>query len=154
MEDIHIRPANLADLPHILRHRRAMFRDMGRGTEAELEEMLPTSEAFLRTALSCGGYRGWLAETNDCRIAAGAGVTTLSWLCGPGDPSGRRAWIQNVYTEPEFRRLGLARRLMETVVEWCRTEGLRTVWLHASQHGRPLYESMGFLPTNEMRLIL
>ena len=39
---------------------------------------------------------------------------------------------------------------METVVEWCRTERLCTVWLHAS----PLYESMGFLPTNEMRLIL
>jgi GNAT superfamily N-acetyltransferase len=154
MEDIHIRPASLADLPHILRHRRAMFRDMGRGTEHELDEMVVLGEAFLRAALPSGAYRGWLAETADHQIAAGAGITILSWLGGPGDPTGRRAWVQNVYTEPEFRRLGVARQLMDTIVDWCRTAELHSVWLHASDFGRPLYESMGFLPTNEMRLLL
>jgi GNAT superfamily N-acetyltransferase len=152
--DIHIRPAMLADLTHILRHRRAMFRDMGRGSETELDEMLITGEAFFRAALPSGTYRGWLAETPDGRIAAGAGVTILSWPGAPGDAAGRRGWIQNVYTEPEFRRLGLARTLMEVAIEWCRAEGFQTLWLHASQYGRPLYESLGFLPTNEMRLKL
>ena len=66
----------------------------------------------------------------------------------------RRGWIQNVYTEAEFRRRGLARRLMEAVIAWCRVEGFRTVSLHASLEGRSLYESMGFRATNEMRLIL
>ena len=152
MQNIRIRPAGPADLAHILRHRRAMFRDMGRGTDAELDEMLVTAEAFFRTALVSGGYRGWLAETEDGRIAAGAGITILAWPGAPGDPAGRRGWIQNVYTEPEFRRRGIARRLMEAVLEWCQAEGFRTVWLHASDEGRALYHSLGFLPTNEMRL--
>ena len=152
MEDIRIRPAGLADIDHILRQRRAMFRDTGRGTEAELDEMLVTGEAFLRAALPSGGYRGWLAETADGRIVAGAGITIVPWPGAPGDPAGRRGWIQNVYTEPEFRRRGLARRLLETVVEWCRADGFQTVWLHASRYGRSLYKSMGFRPTNEMRL--
>ena len=43
---------------------------------------------------------------------------------------------------------------METVVDWCRTEGFYTVSLHASHEGRSLYESMGFRDTNEMRLFL
>jgi hypothetical protein len=44
--------------------------------------------------------------------------------------------------------------LVESVVNWCRTEGFHTVSLHASRDGRSLYESMGFRDTNEMRLIL
>jgi GNAT superfamily N-acetyltransferase len=154
MHDIRIRPVNIADLAHILRHRRTMFRDMGRGTEAELDEMLVTSEAFFRAAIVSGGYRGWLAETADGRIAGGVGITILSWPGAPGDAAGRRGWIQNVYTEPEFRRSGIARRLMAVLIEWCKSEGFRTIWLHASDEGRTLYKSLGFLPTNEMRLRL
>jgi hypothetical protein len=37
-------------------------------------------------------------------------------------------------------------------VEWCRADGFHGVVLHASDEGRPLYESMGFQTTNEMRL--
>jgi len=38
------------------------------------------------------------------------------------------------------------------MLEWCREAGYKNVSLHASDEGRPLYESMGFVPTNEMRL--
>ena len=59
-----------------------------------------------------------------------------------------------MYTDPEFRRQGIARRLMQTMIDWCRKEGFVRVDLHASDKGRPLYESLGFEPTNEMRLNL
>ncbi len=70
-------------------------------------------------------------------------------MIGPG---ARRGNILNVYTEPRSRRLGLARRLMETALDWCRDNGIRAVILHASPEGRPLYESLGFKSTNEMRV--
>ena len=154
MEGIEIRTAGFGDVGHILHHRRAMFRDMGKGTDADLDAMVVTTEAFLREALPSGGYRGWLAQTADGRVVAGAGIVIAPWPGSPGDPSPRRGLIQNVYTEPAFRRRGLARRLMETVLEWCRAEGFFTVALHASDEGRALYESMGFQATNEMRLKL
>jgi GNAT superfamily N-acetyltransferase len=59
----------------------------------------------------------------------------------------------NVYTHAEFRRQGLARRLTETAVEWCSANGIGTVILHASDDGRALYRTLGFEPTNEMRLV-
>src|SRR5690242_5665518 len=154
MDEFPIRAATLDDLTHIVHHRRAMFRDMGRATSAELDEVAIAAERFLRSALPTGGYRGWFAVAPDGRIAAGAGITIVPWPGHPGDAVNRRGWIQNVYTEPEFRRRGLARRLTETVVAWCREDGFHTVSLHASDDGRALYESMGFLPTNEMRLTL
>jgi hypothetical protein len=48
----------------------------------------------------------------------------------------------------------LARLLMQTMIAWCREQGYKTVALHTSDEGRPLHESLGFVPTNEMRLLL
>jgi GNAT superfamily N-acetyltransferase len=62
--------------------------------------------------------------------------------------------ILNVYAEQAFRRHGLALQLVETALAWCGTNGIRTVILHTSEDGRPLYDRLGFRPTNEMRLVL
>jgi hypothetical protein len=43
---------------------------------------------------------------------------------------------------------------METIVAWCREAGYPSVALHASHEGRPLYETLGFKTTGEMRLRL
>jgi hypothetical protein len=43
---------------------------------------------------------------------------------------------------------------VQAAIESCRERGLSAVLLHASDAGRPLYESMGFTPTSEMRLVL
>ena len=59
-----------------------------------------------------------------------------------------------MFTEPEHRRRGLARRLVDTMVEYGRGAGLGSLYLHASLEGRALYESVGFEPTNEMRLAI
>ena len=149
--NIAIREAGSDDIPHILRHRIRMFEDMGKGCP---QAMVVSAEAFLREAMPRGRYRGWLAVTEKGRIVAGGGVAIMDWPGSPDDTAPRRGWIQNVYTEPEFRRQGLARRVMEEAVRWCREQGFVFVSLHASEFGRPLYEQMGFLPTNEMRLRL
>jgi GNAT superfamily N-acetyltransferase len=70
------------------------------------------------------------------------------------DHYARRALIINVYTEPQFRRQGLARRLMLLMIQWLKGQGFSSVSLHASAEGRGLYETLGFQPTNEMRLPL
>lgn len=153
MDDILIREATPDDIPHILHHRRSMFWEMGHHEEGGHRQMLANAESYLRDSMPRDHYRGWLAEAQG-RVVAGAGVAIVPWPGSPEDPAPRRGWILNVYTEPEYRGRGVARRLMDTVVGWCREEGFVNVSLHASVFGRPLYEKMGFLPTNEMRLRL
>jgi predicted GNAT family acetyltransferase len=65
--------------------------------------------------------------------------------------SGRQAIIQNVYTEPEWRRRGVAALLIKRIIDWSREEGIGSLVLHASDEGRAVYERLGFIATSEMR---
>jgi GNAT superfamily N-acetyltransferase len=149
-----IRPATPQDLETALYHRRRMFEDMGCTDQQSLDAMLLSSTPLLRRGLTDGTYRGWLVEAPGEGVVAGGGVIILEYQSHPRDPRPQRAWVVNMFTEPDHRRRGLARRLMQTMIEWCRAEGMRSLYLHASDDGRPLYEIMGFKPTNEMRLDL
>jgi GNAT superfamily N-acetyltransferase len=151
---IQFRRADHNDLEEILRHRRGMFHDMGFTDLATLSAVAESSREFIRRGLHEGWYRGWFAVAGD-RVAAGAGLLITEWVAHPLSPhDARRAYVLNVYTYPEFRRRGLAKQLMQTIIDACRSAGLRTIWLHASEHGRPIYSSLGFEPTNEMKLVL
>lgn len=150
---ITVREATVADLTAIVHHRRSMFRDMG--TEGVvLDEITRNSAPLIDRGLREGWYHGWLAVAGE-EVAAGAGVMVYDWPAGPLDPQqAKRAYSLNVFTEPKFRRLGLARNLTETAIEWARRAGFKVLWLHASEFGRPIYEKLGFEQTNEMKLRL
>lgn len=154
MTGYRVRPATPDDLETVLRHRRRMFEDMGHTDGAALEAMLRSSTPLLTRGLADGSYRGWLVEGPDGAVVAGGGVIVLEFQSHPIDPRPRRAWVVNMFTEPEHRRKGLARRLMDTMISWSRADGMRYLYLHASADGRALYESLGFEPNNEMRLEL
>jgi predicted GNAT family acetyltransferase len=64
---------------------------------------------------------------------------------------GRHAIVLNVWTEPNWRRRGLATLLIKEILAWARTERLDRLVLHASDEGRSVYERLGFIQTNEMR---
>ncbi len=150
--DIRIREATASEAAMILHHRRSMFRDMGEGTEEELDRMVAVAGPWLARALADGTYRHWLAVEGSGRVAGGGGVLLCPWPANPRDPCTERAVILNVYTEQEFRKRGIARQVMEAILAWIQERGFRTVNLHASKEGRHLYEKLGFEATNEMRL--
>jgi ribosomal protein S18 acetylase RimI-like enzyme len=147
-----IRRASTADLETLVAHRRAMFHDMGYDDEVRLNSMSAKFRVWLMEHMNRGDYYAWLVCAQDGSIAAGAGLWLMDWpphMMGQGT---RRGNILNVYTADDFRRRGLARQLMEAVLLFCGENRIDTIILHASPSGRDLYESMGFTPTNEMRL--
>ena len=148
---VTIREAGVEDASIILHHRHAMFEDMREGSAAELDRMAAMTLPWLTASLADGSYRGWLAVSAG-RVGGGGGVLRCSWPASPKDPFLQRLIVLNVYTEPEFRGRGIARRIMTTIIDWARGRGFASVSLHASDAGRHLYEQLGFVDTNEMRL--
>jgi GNAT superfamily N-acetyltransferase len=155
--DVRIRRATLTDVPALARHRVGMYHDMGHIPESEEARLLVASSAYFRSALASGEYLAWLAvaSASPDEVIAGAGLIVRTMIPRPG-PAGfieeREAQIVNVYTEPAWRRRGIAALVMRQLLDYTRANHINRVSLHASDDGRPLYESLGFAPTNEMRL--
>ena len=57
-----VRPATIADIPHIVRHRELMFREMN--IQALFEEMAAAMESWLRHVIPSRTYQGWMAVTD------------------------------------------------------------------------------------------
>jgi predicted acetyltransferase len=66
--------------------------------------------------------------------------------------SGCVGYVMNVVTVPTYRRRGIARRVMTDILRWLAEQGVEHVTLHATEAGRPLYQELGFVASNEMRL--
>ncbi|MGZ4814561.1 MAG: GNAT family N-acetyltransferase [Terriglobales bacterium] len=149
-----IRAATPDDIPVLIHHRRSMWWDMGRRDLAVLEQMDAAAREYFSSAVPDGSYRGFLAVNDAGEIIGGGGIVISPWPGSFQQKKPRRAMILNMYVEKPYRRRGIARALMETMIDWCRQEEFGYVGLHASDEGRPLYEKLGFRPTNEMRLEL
>lgn len=146
-----MRMATIEDAEIITGHRRAMFEDMNM-TWTDI-----TTVAFVdwvKEKLAKGDYLGWFITREDGEVVAGAGLWLIEWPPTPIDVSTTRGYVLNVFVEAEYRHQGLARRLMTTILDYCKAQQLHVVTLHASSKGRPLYESLGFHDTNEMRIML
>ena len=158
MTDITIRPVALYEAPIVARHRLRMFEEMGEVPPALAGELERASARVLSALLASGEYQGWFAETPAGEVVAGAGVHIKPQLPRIAPGAGRVAsddvpLVVNVWTEPEWRGQGLARALMRHLMDWSHGQGFDRVVLHASDAGRPLYTSLGFSPTNEMRWV-
>jgi len=152
--DISIRTATLEDLPVLLHHRREMFEAMGYVDPAVHKPLESLTVEYFQDGFRQGTFHAWLAVDPAGTVVGGGGVAEMALPPGPFSPTLMRPEILNVYVEPAYRRQGIARRLMEVMIGWCRARGFGSVFLHASDEGRPLYASMGFEPTPEMRLVI
>lgn len=64
-------------------------------------------------------------------------------------PTGKRAHLMNVYTNQDYRRKGIAMRMMELLIIEARDRGVTEISLDATESGRPLYEKCGFKASDE-----
>lgn len=140
----------------IARHRVHMMAEIGPLPGPDAERLLEESERWLSDGIPRGDYRAWLAETDDDEVIAGAGVHLRPIIPRPaprgGVLSGLQGLVVNVWVELPWRRRGIAEALMHEVIADAQSSGLASLVLHASDAGRPLYERLGFVATNEMRL--
>ncbi len=160
-EEFAIRPAIVADAALIARHRARMFQGMDLLPADLFESYRGQCEIRLREMFESAEYLGWLAHpaAKPEEIVAGVGVQLRRTLPHPVEApggkitvaEGRHAIVINVFTEPAWRRRGLATLLMECLLAWARKERLDRLVLHASDEGRMVYERLGFVRTNEMR---
>ena len=68
-------------------------------------------------------------------------------------PTGKRAHLMNVYTRSEYRRQGIARNMVNMLIDETWKRGATEISLDATKMGRPLYESLGFTNSTECMVL-
>jgi ribosomal protein S18 acetylase RimI-like enzyme len=150
----NIRPATLEDAPVIVDQRRGMFLDIGFADDGNMAHMLEEFRPWLEQKMSAQEYMAWVAVSPKNAIVAGLGLWLIEWPPHLIGSAKHRGYILNVYTHPNHRRQGLAKKLTQIAVKWCEDHKIDFVFLHASQYGKSVYEALGFKQGSEMRLRL
>jgi GNAT superfamily N-acetyltransferase len=107
-------------------------------------DLYPALMDYYQRHLANGTFVSWLALDGDKII----GTSGMSFVEKPpyfGCPTGRIGLLSSMYTNPDYRRQGIAKELLGRVVEEARVYGCGTVQITASDMGVLLYSNFGFV---------
>ncbi len=140
-DDMEFRKANTNDIAKIVDLRLKLLKEEGAfiETKADVEKLLfEYYEKELNKTITVN-----VAE-QEGEIVSMSGLIFQQYPPSFKNPTGLKAHISSVYTVPAFRRKGLATKLLDTIVEQVKQNGVKDIWLLATKQGVPLYEKYGF----------
>ena len=111
------------------------------------------SRRYYETCFPEDSHAAWLVFDGEEVVGTGA-VSFYQVMPTYHNPSGKKAYIMNMYTRPDYRRRGIARRVLELLTAEAEMRQIDAVMLEATAAGRPLYEAFGFTAMrDEMELL-
>lgn len=138
------------DIDILVRFRHEMFEDMGHRTAEEhrLNDVQFRRWAILK--MKERKLRCFLVKAPDGESAGGGTVWLREVQPSPGRRAGVMPYLMSMYTEPKFRRKGVATLVVREAERWARDRGYPLMNLHASRKGRKVYAKLGWKRTWEM----
>ena len=153
-EKYEYKKATIADIDELVRTRSIVLRAANKLSDGvDMSVVEKESYAYYKHALETGEHIAYLVYDNETFIGAG-GVSFYQVMPTYHNPTGKKAYIMNMYTAPEYRRKGVAIHTLDLLVKDAREQGVAQIALEATNMGRPLYEKYGFVEMeDEMELI-
>ena len=137
-------------MPLLVDHRQKMWADIGREPGSSIHGPDARYEGWVRAMMRRGRFVGFVV-TRGGEVAGSGAVWLREDEPRPGTTREAVPHLLSMYTEPRFRRSGVATAVVKAALRWSRARGYPRLELHASVAGRSLYGSMGFERTWEMR---
>ena len=128
------------DLDVFIRMRITLLREEGATEDVDL---VPPLMDYYHRHLADGTYVSWLALDGE-KIVGTSGMSFVEKPPYFSCPSGRIGLLSSMYTDPEYRRMGIAKELLRRVTEEARAYGCGCVQITASDMGVLLYTDFGF----------
>ena len=147
-----VRAATLLDVDVLIRHRRAMWEDLGVRIKPPLMWGDGVYGRWVRARLKSHRLVGWLVEADG--FVVGSGCVWLQPIQPRPHHRNRtlQPYLLSMYTEKNFRRLGVASMIVHEAIIWSKENGYERVVLHSSPMGRNVYSKLGFKRSWEMWL--
>ena len=154
MKEIYeYKKATIEDIDELVRTRSIVLRAANKLSD-DVDMSLVEKEAYeyYMRAFETGEHIAYLVYNNGTFIGAG-GVSFYQVMPTYHNPTGRKAYIMNMYTASEYRRQGIAFHTLDLLIKDAWEQGVSQIALEATDMGRPLYEKYGFVKMeDEMEL--
>lgn len=160
-KNLHCPPDNIfdyvratkEDIEELVRTRMIVLRAANKlPDEVDMSVVEKESYEYYERALVTGEHIAYLVYDNGRFIGAG-GVSFYQVMPTYHNPGGKKAYIMNMYTDPEYRRRGIAYHTLDLLVKEAKEQGISQIALEATDMGRPMYEKYGFMKAeSEMAL--
>ncbi len=134
------RIATIDDIETLVGLRRTQLIDEGLTPNTDITEQLTQ---FFTQNLDNNQLVQWLALDKNTAIASGA-ILFHAFPPSYYNPSGIRGYIANMYTAPSHRGQGIARKILDLLVEEARMRHVTKLFLYGSEMGKSVYEKYGF----------
>lgn len=146
--------ATIADIDELVKTRIIVPRAANKlSNDVDMSLVEKESYEYYKSALEIGEHIAYLVYDNENFIGAG-GVSFYKVMPTYHNPTGKKAYIMNMYTASEYRRQGITFHTLDLLVKDVRKQGVSQITLEATEMGRPLYEKYGFVKMeDEMELI-
>lgn len=142
----YYRKATLEDLPLLVETRIQILRAANRLDDSvDLSLVQKNSQTYYEKSLSDGSHIAYLVFDGARFIGAG-GVSFFQVMPTYHNPTGQNAYIMNLYTDPAYRRRGVASQTLRCLITEAYERGVIRISLDSTAMGRPLYEKFGFVP--------
>jgi GNAT superfamily N-acetyltransferase len=138
---MEFRKAILSDIPELIILRKKLLLVEGAIAEQSIDTEL---EEYFSENIQKNTFIAWLAIEND-EIIATSGLCFYQLPPYFLNPSGKVAYITNMYTIDKYRRKGIATKLLEKIIEEAKSLDYKIIRLHASSQGKSLYIKYGFI---------
>ena len=140
-DKITYRKLTESDLDTFIQMRITQLREEGATEDFDL---VPALKDYYNRHLTDGTFVSWLALDGEKII----GTSGMSFVEKPpyfSCPSGKIGLLSSMFTNPNYRRKGIAKELLYRVVEEARAYGCGAVQITASDMGVKLYTAYGFV---------
>ncbi|WP_462414944.1 GNAT family N-acetyltransferase [Eisenbergiella tayi] len=112
--------------------------------DADMSAVEKETYDYYLTALKDGSHSAFLVFDRGIFVGAG-GISFYRVMPTFHNTTGKKAYIMNMYTHPDYRRRGIACHVLQLLTEEAKEKGVSHITLEATKAGRYLYEKFGFV---------
>jgi GNAT superfamily N-acetyltransferase len=153
--EIEIRPCRRDEWEVLADHEYAMWRDIGAAPDQIRPDWRARTLRFVEDAAECRQFAAFAALAEGRIVGSACGQIWAGLSPDVLEPHYKcKGYIWGVYVAPPHRGQGIARALTAAVTAHLQSVGCTQIHLDASPAGRPVYEKLGFAPSNGMRLMV
>ncbi|MCM1522187.1 MAG: GNAT family N-acetyltransferase [Muribaculaceae bacterium] len=114
-------------------------------------ELIRANREYCLRHLADGTHIPFVCELDGVEAGCGA-ICLTEEIPSPDNPSGRCAYLMNIYVRPSLRRRGVAGAIVRRLIEEAQTRGCGKIYLETTPMARNLYAAYGFEDMENMMI--